>query len=93
MALCFYVRIGARGDADTRLGARSYLAHSNPKNFLTFQKAEGGAGGSRQKVERKFLGVASQWHTSSVYHTIGNMNIAFPDTYLYYEKVVTQQRV
>jgi hypothetical protein len=34
-------------------------ARSNPKNFLTFLKAEGGAGGSRQKDERKFLGVAS----------------------------------
>lgn len=84
MALCFCVRIGVRGGAETRLRARSIPRTQQPQKFLTFLKAEGGAGGGRQKVERKFLGVASQWHTGLVYHHMQSLGIHFLHIACYY---------
>ena len=52
MAWYFCVRIGARGDADTRLGARSYLARSKPKTHpCYFLLAEGGVGEAALKLK------------------------------------------
>ena len=35
-------------------GRARYLTRSNPKNFLTFQKAEGGAGEAAKKMKGNF---------------------------------------
>ena len=57
------MRIAPRGALDTSRAATLKIS-------LPFQKSGRGCGGSRQKVERKFLGVASHWPAGLFYHYI-----------------------
>lgn len=64
VVLYLRVRIGARGDAVPRLGARSSPhAQQPPKISLPYKKAEGGAGEAAKKLEGNF-GVAKLFYST-----------------------------